>query len=984
MLTEAKWIWGGEEKSPRNEWRCFRKKFKLSDDGWSDGLLTITADSRYILYVNGTLVGRGPVRCWPFEQAYDTYNIGHLLRYDTENIVSVLVMHFGVSTYSYLRGRGGLLAQLELEKANRKKAVLFSTDTSWKTIRHTGQDSRVPRMSFQQAFAERVDASICDDGWTSNIYSDDEWEDAKVIGEAGMLPWTRLKARDIPFLAEEDIYPERVESLREIDAASVPWTAVMETRNQMIPGSEDHANAFGYIGYIATLIRVSRSTEAVFGITYWAPNIRSISLNGKRYTRDQLESGIYLHLDLHEGDNLLMVELAGLDHGRGLYIGLQCEADYQFISPLSAGTEYAAFVSIGPFETYEYIDHRFDEEMVQKQQNVTAYIRGDLQASDINEDEKEKLEQYRQIAFLKSKEELLLYKNWLRPLPWKLISKESVIALSVWKKRAAAHPVPRSLDQIASACSCPAIIPSFDHADTELVIDLGQEVSGYLSFDIDADEGTIIDFYGFEFMYDGWIQHMHYLENSIRYICREGRQRYTSPIRRGLRYLMITVRKAGRPVLFHDVHMISSHYPVAKIGQFTCSDALLNDIWKISQNTTILCMEDTFVDCPAFEQTFWVGDSRNEALIAYYLFGSEDLIKRCLNLVPGSKTQSPLYVDQVPSGFNSVIPNWTFFWVNACLEYYRRTGDLSFVKDIYPEIRFTLKHYQEYIDDRGLLNMHGWNFLDWAPIDQPREGVVSHQNMLFVKAMRHAAELAEITGSTGEAAQFYEVAESLAQAINRYLWSDEREAYYDCIHADGTYSTVFSMQTQIVACLCGIASPARKKKLEDYLLSPPSGFIPVGSPFMSFFYYEALANAGYFAQMINDMRKQYGQMLEYGATTCWEMYPKPVQGRIDAKHLTRSHCHAWSAAPGYFLGAYVLGVSSDDPGWKKVKVCPNPSGLSWAKGSVPLPEKGRIDVSWRIDDKHGLLVDVWAPQHVSIDASLPGNRKGQIKIHPLE
>ncbi len=77
-------------------------------------------------------------------------------------------------------------------------------------------------------------------------------------------------------------------------------------------------------------------------------------------------------------------------------------------------------------------------------------------------------------------------------------------------------------------------------------------------------------------------------------------------------------------------------------------------------------MEDTFVDCPAFEQVFWVGDSRNEALVSNYLYGVNDIVKRCLRLVPGSKDQTPLYADQVPSGWSSVIPNWTFFWAIAC------------------------------------------------------------------------------------------------------------------------------------------------------------------------------------------------------------------------------------------------------------------------------------------------------------------------------
>ncbi|MBW7459293.1 hypothetical protein K0U00_35095, partial [Paenibacillus sepulcri] len=89
----AQWIWGGEEESPRNEWRCFRRNFEVPENP-GETELRISADSRYVLYINGTQVGRGPVRSWPKEQFYDTYEVGHLLKAGRSNTIAVLVMHF--------------------------------------------------------------------------------------------------------------------------------------------------------------------------------------------------------------------------------------------------------------------------------------------------------------------------------------------------------------------------------------------------------------------------------------------------------------------------------------------------------------------------------------------------------------------------------------------------------------------------------------------------------------------------------------------------------------------------------------------------------------------------------------------------------------------------------------------------------------------------------------------------------------------------
>ncbi|MDQ1908997.1 family 78 glycoside hydrolase catalytic domain [Paenibacillus sp. GD4] len=979
----AQWIWGGEEESPRNEWRCFRRSFDAPDQGWSLGKVSITADSRYTLYINGEQVGRGPARCWPFEQSYDTYDIGHLIKPGRRNTLAVLVQHFGVSTFYYVRGRGGLLVQLDLTNDD-KNVYSVTTDQAWRTIRHPGQDPRAPRMSCQHAFAERIDANGWDDRWIDTDYSDVDWPYATVLGSVGMEPWVTLKPRDIFPLTEETIYPSRVEGLSKV--VPVPWTANLELRSQMIPGCDDDANAYVYAGYVATVIRTASAAKAVIGITYAPPLFGGIIVNGVRHSKASMrgeKNERYLDTELREGDNLLLVELSGNDHGRGLFMGIDCNAPFELAAPFPAGEEASPFLSIGPFESYEYIDHQFDEQARAKHRIINACKDDKAELSGLEPSDLEKITAFRKVGRAAAAADLTEFEPWVRTVPRRFVSPESILSLSIMKKQSEPLPVPKSLQHVVTANSIPGIVPIFEQADTEIIIDFGCQTVGYITFEVEADEGTILDFYGYEHMRDGWIQHMNYLENSIRYICRQGRQRYTSYIRRGFRYLAVTVRGAAKPVKLYGVQLRQSHYPVAEIGQFQCSDSLLNDIWEISRTTARLCMEDTFVDCPAYEQTFWVGDSRNEALIAYYLFGSEEMVKHCLELVPGSRGQTPLYVDQVPSGWNSVIPNWTFFWVNACREYYSRTGDQKFAESIWPHVAYTLDHYLKLIDDRGLLFMDGWNFLDWAPIDQPREGAVTHQNMFFVRALLNAAELAEIAGVKGESDKYRASAEALCRAINQHLWSEERQAYLDCIHADGRPSDIFSMQTQVVAYLCDIGAGMRKERMESLLISPPSNFVPIGSPFMSFFYYEALAKMGRHRQMIDDIRHQYGQMIEYGATTCWEMYPKLKDGRILPKELTRSHCHAWSAAPGYFLGAYVLGIRETGPGWSRVTVMPEPCGLSWARGSVPLPNEGRIDVSWQLDESEMFHLQVRLPEGIDADVRLPDGYEGTIDIQRI-
>ncbi|MCL6457413.1 MAG: glycoside hydrolase family 78 protein [Gorillibacterium sp.] len=943
---KAAWIWGGLEASPRNQWRCFRHTFHCPADYEGAAQLRISADSRYCLYVNGQLVGRGPNRSWPSEQSYDPHEVGHLLRPGKMNSIAVLVLHFGVANFYYIRGRGGLIA--ELLSGNQ---ILAATDGQWKTATLAGGQPNSPRMCCQQGFAETIDARMQQGDWTSTTFDDAAWEFASPIAPSE-APWGSLIERDIPFLTEEKYYPSTILSLHRVRPAT--YTAALDLRNQMVPESANHANRIEYCGYLATKLKLTEKGTVTVGF----PNgMRTdyLLVDGtlqEEWYGEQPER--YYRLHLEAGEHLLLIDITCCDHGGSFHIAADGDIPFSFLSP--QGDRTVPFITIGPFDQTERVDHQEDH-----------LLRRDHPL-------------YLSLKTAKTTEDLLQAEPWIRPMEEKLYTEEDVFGANVWRTIAERRALPLSMQNAILPVPEPAVLPLFEDGDCELVIDLGKERSGYLGFELEAPEGTIVDVYGVEYRHEHYTQHTYGLDNTFRYHCKAGRQHYLSPVRRGLRYLILTVRGNKTPVKLYEVFMNQSTYPVAETGQFTCSDPLLNQIWEISRHTTRLCMEDTFVDCPAYEQVFWVGDSRNEALVNYYVFGTTDIVKRCLSLVPKSADMSPLYVDQVPSAWSSVIPNWTFFWITACEEYIAHTLDIGFAKEIWPAVRFTLVHYIQHLDPSMLLNIKGWNLLDWAPIDQPNEGIVTHQNMFLVKALRTAIALAETAGLASEAADsgFAAIAGEMAAAINRQLWSEERKAYLDCIHTDGRASKIFSMQTQVVACLCGLVEGDRKSVIEGYLCSPPAEFVQIGSPFMSFFYYEALEKAGKYNLMLEDIRHHYGKMVEHDATTCWEMYPDFAENRANPKQLTRSHCHAWSASPGYFLGASILGIKRLDPGWSSVEIAPQPCDLQWAKGAVPLPQGGQIEVSWSMH-KSVMTLRVEAPEDVDISIRWPEGIEGQLE-----
>jgi len=914
---KAKWIWEDGEAMPRNSYLCARKVFN-APRGLRAATIRITADSRYVLYLNGERLGQGPVRSWPFEQSFDTYEVGDRLR-PGKNVVSVLVHHFGTSTFQYVVGRGGLLCQVDLVSKNKKK-VSVGTDYSWRVLEYEAYDRRVPRMSCQQAWAEIYDAREEFAGWTGLDFDDSKWKRAKVIGSVGTKPWTSLSERTIPFLTEESVPPVAIVRKRVVKPPKVHWC--FDLKPNLLPGDLT-ANPGTTIGAAATVIRSPGATKAVLRHVQgpWVRGQTPLRLDGMDV---EAKDGC-TELELRRGDNLLIADVSGRHHDWFTTVVVEASVDLDFRAPLARGAHWA---TIGPFESDES-------------------------------------DEFAEILRSKSLGELKRHARSVKPVLREHEAAESIFALTTTTKEIPGETfiIDKPNGLFSNSETAATIHPS-KKGDVELLLDFGREIVGFLEFEVEAPAGVVLDWNCFEFMRGGDIQHTGGLNNTLRYITREGNQKFHSIVRRGFRYALLTIRNFKVPIKLRRIVCLLNTFPVIERGDFLCSDPLLNQIWSMCRYTTRLCMEDTFVDCPAYEQTLWVGDARGEALINYVTYGEYEMPRRCWKLVAQSLHRSPLTESQVPSGWENILTAWSLLWMLACEESYVWSGDDAFLREIYPAIAKNCKGIESFINSKGLLEIEAWNMLDWAPMDTPSSGVVTHQNALAVEALRSAARLARILNKESDAAHHLEVAERIRRAINEHLWSDEAQAYIDSIHADGERSRVVSQQTNVMIFLCDCATPEREKIIRNYVARPPEGWVGVGSPFAMFFIFDALAKMGDFEEILRQTRERWGFMLDAGTTTCWETFPRP-----EARHYTRSYCHAWSAGPAYFLSAYQLGVRPAAPGFEKAAIAPQPAGLRWARGRMPTPH-GEIEVSWEIrEDEFELATRL--PSGIRSEVTLP-------------
>lgn len=907
MEWKADWIWDNSGVHPRNQWTCFRKTFTAPKE-FEGAKLLISADTKYTVYINGEYIGNGPVRGWTTEWYFDEYELSGLD--EKENVIAILVNHYGMGTMGYVEGRGGLIAQIDF--CNKGQVIdRLITNDNWKTSTHDGFIKETVKMSNCLPWSEIYNAGLFSDDWGEINFDDTLWSQAKAIGTYGMNPWGKLMPKDIPELTNEPTFPQSVLSLKEVKPITQHFS--IDLKPTFFPGELDNNSGKIMQGHVATEIHAQEATEGMLTITF-DPHVedanREFKLNGKDY---KAENGRFEKVNLEKGLNLLMIDVGGFFHEPIIHVAFDLPINIELKAPFSE--EDYKFIAIGPF---------FTTTKLQIGEPITESIT-------LND-------QYIEVKGISTLRELQHYKKWIKNIPNDHVSMDNVSLLSVFKEDIRTYPMDfQHQNMILPNNSFTFIEPINNEGDLEYLIDFGKEYLGYIEFEIEASSGTIFDFFLFESIHqDGRIEHTFSLNNSLRYISKEGRQVYRSFIPRGFRYMLLTIRNLTRPCKIFRVKVDVSTFPTGNIGNFSSSDYELNQVWEISKHTIRMCAQDTIIDCPAYEQVLWTGDLYNTSLMNYYAFGNYDLIRRCLRLISKSVYRSPLPESHVPSGWQNVLTSWSVLWMMACREYYRYSGDLDFVKEVYPELKLTVERFHTFINKDGLLEISAWNMLDWAPMDTEHK-IVTHQNALLVEGLRETAYLASLLGEYEDESSFLSFSDDLKQAINLHLWDDQEKVFVDSIHDDGTKSGVYSVQTNLMVYLADCAEGKRKQVVKEYILNPPKDFVQIKSPFVLFFYYQALMDLKMNDIVLENIKNTYGYMLENDATTCWEGWEL-----IDGD-FSRSHCHAWSAAPTYIFGVMFLGVKPLEPGFSKVSIAPDLNGLEWIRGSVPIPQ-GKIDI----------------------------------------
>ncbi|MBQ2987539.1 MAG: family 78 glycoside hydrolase catalytic domain [Clostridia bacterium] len=959
---KSRWIRAvGAEKYAE---QMFRKTFFLENMPKKAVLLAMAANHAEI-YINGEPAVVLSVRSYIFDQVYEVSDILPYLR-EGKNVIAVVNIDTGEAV------RAGFALEIQ---ADGKTVCL--TDETWVYQEEKALLGPV-NYYISGGGEEIVNAAMLTEGFAEIDFDESDWKPAETIGgELLHAPYTSFHQSEIKAQTADVHLPKTVSALM---LAKSPKGYPM----QLGPSNQG-------VTCVMTQITAPEDTEMTVVV---CKDLRSVSIDGEVKPLNQ-------PFRLAKGSHFCVIAFAWTAE-----FMLQTKAALSFASPLGDGAPMASYLIATPPTRYPWNEPKVNLAVEEKVKTVLAYASFEVVPDEI----KAALvpTQYTAPASvlfdIRMREHAVPADGFAEPRVWndaRITRCEGAVNIE-------------GLDSLCGNSACVRVSPHRDAVN--FVLDFGVEQVGRFAFEVDAPEGTVIEMHGFEMITDGGIKHMSKAA-TMRYICKEGKQSYIARRLRGFRYISVYIYGHTSDVVLKDIHVIENRYPMAG-ADFTCSDEMINRVYQMCIRTAEVCSLDLYVDCPGYEQNAWTGDARVTATVNLLNFGAFEFDKQYLRLIAQSiedglwlnyRTRNPRYINHLylpcacfPTYPEGCIPVWSFMWLLQVYDHYKYTGDLEFLAEMFGAVRETLARCEKMTNSRGLFDMQGaWNLLEWANNDLDFYGEVTGNNVMLSHCYRRAAEMAGILGDLALSVYYNDKATAYRDAVNTYCWDDERKAYVDTVRDPYAYERYcdymdsrkmpkasyedylkkgrIGVQSNTLALIYGCVPLERRpyalRWLEDNMESgvyvsgtpanrtagipseeeAPDGYVHIGSPFFLYFALKTLYKFGREDLAILAQRRDWANLLESDLTTCIETFKS-------GKDWTRSVAHAWSASPAIFLMTEVLGIQPTKAGYTEFIVKPQPSGLDFAKGSVPTPY-GRIYVEWKKKENGELEIICNAPEN---------------------
>ncbi|WP_114749302.1 alpha-L-rhamnosidase-related protein [Pleomorphovibrio marinus] len=491
-------------------------------------------------------------------------------------------------------------------------------------------------------------------------------------------------------------------------------------------------------------------------------------------------------------------------------------------------------------------------------------------------------------------------------------------------------------------------------ANTEVIIWLDQEylTKGHVQYTFSGGKGAKVEVSYAETLFTpdrkqghrDEIEGKEFIGLKDIYLMDGGKNRiFEQLLYRTWRYIEVKIITEEEPLAWEGYEAKKFIYPFEETATFNTPFQLHSDIWEVGWRTALLCTDESYMDCPYYEQLQYIGDTRIQALISLYVSGDDRLMKNTLHQFAHSITDEGITESRYPASYRQYIPPYSLYWVNMLHDYHMHREDPAFIEPYLSKVAGILFWFENKLNEDFLLGpMPWWSYVDvvdgWEMASPPgfKEGGSIVLSLQFLYALQEANALFEYFGENHLKAHFVQLAQKIKAACLEKGWDEERG-----LLADSPEKENFSQHANIFGILSDLWDKDTQKEIFDKIVEDDK--ISKANIYFRFYLTRAAQHAGkgdYFIQNL----QTWEDMLAQGLTTFAEH-----------EQDTRSDCHAWSASPNFEFIHLVCGIQPSSAHFEEVLITPHPGDLKEFTGSMPHP-KGMIEVSYQFDANKASIV----------------------------
>ena len=155
-------------------------------------------------------------------------------------------------------------------------------------------------------------------------------------------------------------------------------------------------------------------------------------------------------------------------------------------------------------------------------------------------------------------------------------------------------------------------------------------------------------------------------------------------------------------------------------------------------------------------------------LLTSICFFDKDICKRMILALRGN--------DPVTEHINTIV-DYSMYWIISLENYYNMSGDLDFIRMVYPKMESLLRYCMEQTDEQGFIygREGDWIYIDWAELD--KEGTLCAEQLLLARSYEAVASVRRLLGLDAE--EFIGRKEALLNNIRQFFWDKEKGVFID-------------------------------------------------------------------------------------------------------------------------------------------------------------------------------------------------------------